>query len=191
MHSGASLDKHRGDTLPAEDAKRCLQINPSLAIQGQTQDPGPCLDQCLLAVKRGRQATAHPGGRRGVLTENPGGDRQTQVGIENDPQRVPCPLQPGQPGGQTRVVDQNRLHADKDRIHPVAYPMGIPTGLRTGDRPGLTGTEGYPAIETEAGLHDDPRQAGGTVLEEGAVQLPALRFEHTAAHLDPSAAQVV
>ena len=126
-----------------------------------------------------------------MLTENPGGDRQTQVGIENDPQRVPCPLQPGQPGGQTRVVDQNRLHADEDRIHPVAHPMGIPTGLRTGDRPGLTGTEGDPAIETEAGLHDDPRQAGGTVLEEGAVQLPALRFEHTAAHLDPSAAQVV
>ena len=50
VHSGASLDKHRSDTLPAEDAKRCLEINPSLTIQGQPQDPGPCLDQCLLAV---------------------------------------------------------------------------------------------------------------------------------------------
>ncbi len=69
--------------------------------------------------------------------------------------------------------------------------MGVAVGLGPGQRAPLPRAKGDAAVQAETGLHDDPRQAGGTVLDEGAVQFPALFLEHAAAHRHPPTTQVV
>src|SRR5205823_5754523 len=110
--------------------------------------------------------------RTGV--EDPGGGRNAAGAVGDHPQQRVIGLDAVGTRGELRVICDDVLGADDDRVELEALTVGPLEGLGAANPARVAAARCEPAVQGRGVLDDDEGQAGAAVLEERLVQLRRL-----------------